>query len=176
MDPLSVAASLAGLLSAANKITQALLSLHDSPRLARSVSAETKALSAIFSQLNNFLRHSSQRMSMTTVEQFVTVLTHCVLTFAELEEEIDGCMCGAGETGAGGSSGIALWDRLKWAAREETVKAILADLQMEKASLNLMIAIWSWYISSHTPHPCISLPPFSNKQKLTCTRTISTAK
>ena len=155
MDPLSVAASLAGLLSAANKITQALLSLHDMPRLARSVSAETKALSAIFSQLNSFLRHSSQRMSMTTVEQFVTVLTHCVLTFAELEEEIDGCMGGAAEDGTAGNStaSMALWDRVKWAAREDTVKAILADLQMEKASLNLMIAIWSWYINSHTPPP-----------------------
>ncbi|KAF8247874.1 hypothetical protein K440DRAFT_661178 [Wilcoxina mikolae CBS 423.85] len=140
MDPLSVAASLSGLRSAANKITQTLLSLQDAPRLARSVTAEITALSATFAQLNTFLRHTTQRMSMTTVEQFVTTLTHCVLTFAELEEVIDGCMCSDAE---GGGSVIGLWDRAKWTARQETVKEILADLQTQKASLNLMMGIWS---------------------------------
>ncbi|KAF8545266.1 hypothetical protein BDD12DRAFT_811209 [Trichophaea hybrida] len=140
MDPLSVAASLSGLLSAANKITQTFLSLQDAPRLARSVTAEVTALSAIFAQLNTFLRHTTQRMSMTTVEQFVTTLTHCVLTFAELEEVIDVCMCSDAE---GGGSVIGLWNRAKWTARQDTVKEILADLQTQKVSLNLMIGIWS---------------------------------
>lgn len=145
MDPLSAAASVAGLLSAANQITKTLSFLADAPRLARSVIGETEALAAIFSQLNGFLRGTMhpkrERMSMTTVDQFVAVLTNCVLTFAELEEELD-------SLGLEDGDGMKLWDRMKWTAKQDTLREILADLQQQKASLNLMIGIWNWYYLS----------------------------
>ncbi|KAF8246608.1 hypothetical protein K440DRAFT_631159, partial [Wilcoxina mikolae CBS 423.85] len=141
MDPLSVAASIAGLASAAAQITTTLSSLADAPRLARSVVGETKALTVIFSQLNGFLRGTMypkrERMSMTTVEQFVAILTHCVLTFAELEEELDGL--GFEDH----SDGMKMWDRVRWAAKQDTLREILADLQQQKSSLNLLIGIWN---------------------------------
>jgi hypothetical protein len=74
-------------------------------------------------------------MSLTTVDQFVTVMTHAVLTFAELEEELDGLEIGRDPQG---------WDRVKWAGKQEALKEILADLQQQKLSLNLMIGIWTW--------------------------------
>jgi hypothetical protein len=143
MDPLSVAASVAGLAAAAAKITKSLQALTSADRLARSVAAETEALVAVFSQLNGYLRASNnidnkQRMSLTTVDQFVTVMTHAVLTFAELEEELDGLEIGRDPQG---------WDRVKWAGKQEALKEILADLQQQKLSLNLMIGIWTWYVS-----------------------------
>jgi hypothetical protein len=142
MDPLSVAASVAGLAAAAAKITKSLQALTSADRLARSVAAETEALVAVFSQLNGYLRASNnidnkQRMSLTTVDQFVTVMTHAVLTFAELEEELDGLEIGRDPQG---------WDRVKWAGKQEALKEILADLQQQKLSLNLMIGIWTWYV------------------------------
>lgn len=139
MDPLSVAASVAGLVAAATSITKTLSALSEPPRLIRSVAAETSALSAIFAQLNGILRSNNnshtrrERMSMTTVEQFVAILTHCVLTFSELEQEMDGL--GVGNT---------LWDRVKWNSKTDIVREILADLQAQKVSLGLMIGIWSW--------------------------------
>jgi hypothetical protein len=142
MDPLSVAASVTGLAGAAAKITKTLQALAGADRLAKSVAVETEALVAVFSQLNGYLRlcgsdsDSKQRMSMTTVEQFVTIVTHAVFTFAELEEELDGLDIG-GDDPQG-------WDRVRWAAKSDTLKEILADLQQQKLSLNLMIGIWTW--------------------------------
>jgi len=155
MDPLSVAASVAGLASAATKIARSLYtftaSMDDAPRLARNVKSETEALSVIFSQLNGFLRNTTHakrsRMSMTTVDQFITLITHCVLTFAELEEELDAIDLGtdaAEKGGDGGGGSMRWWDRVKWAARQDVLKEILADLQQQKLSLNLMIGIWTW--------------------------------
>lgn len=157
MDPLSVAASVAGLAAAATKIARSLYtftaSIDDAPRLARNVKCETEALSVIFSQLNGFLGNTTHakrsRMSMTTVDQFITLITHCVLTFAELEEELDGINLGTdlmekGGDVAGAGDSMGWWDRVKWAARQDVLKEILVDLQQQKLSLNLMIGIWTW--------------------------------
>lgn len=156
MDPLSVAASVAGLVAAATKIARSLYtftaSVDDAPRLARNVKCEIEALSVIFSQLNGFLSNTTHakrsRMSMTTVHQFITLITHCVLTFAELEEELDGIELGTdlvqkGADSEGTAGGMRWWDRIKWTARQDVLKEILVDLQQQKLSLNLMIGIWT---------------------------------
>ena len=137
MDILSVSASVVGLVAAATKITTALYTftsaVQDAPRIARSVIGETEALTAIFSQLNGALRMKPDRMSMTTVEQFVGVLTRCVLTFAELEEEIDGLELDKGVV-----------DRVRWTMKQQVLTEIMAELQQQKLSLTLMIGIWNW--------------------------------
>lgn len=148
MDPLSVTASIIGILTAAANITNAICAftsaIQDTPRLARSVSFEIEALSAIFSQLQGFLRQESlerkgssplvKRMSMTTVEQFVRILGSCVLTFSELEEEID-------DLGDPENDGV--WSRVKWNQKQTVLREILADLQQQKLSLSLMIGVWN---------------------------------
>lgn len=71
---------------------------------------------------------------MTTVEQFVRILGSCVLTFSELEEEID-------DLGDPENDGV--WSRVKWNQKQTVLREILADLQQQKLSLSLMIGVWN---------------------------------
>ncbi|KAL8835924.1 MAG: hypothetical protein Q9176_006608 [Flavoplaca citrina] len=98
MDPISVAASVVGLLGAATKISEVLThfirGVKDAPRLAVSTLTEVEDLKICFRQLQQFIEAEEGRRrshtAMVTVDQFVVVLTHAVMTFSELEAAVDG--------------------------------------------------------------------------------------
>ncbi|KAI5845937.1 hypothetical protein BZA05DRAFT_142611 [Tricharina praecox] len=93
MDPLSVTASVAGLLQAAAKVIGFLSSAADAPSTVRNVLTEVQALNGIFHQLSDFINHfdeqSMAQKSKISVEHLVITLTGCVCTFSELDAELE---------------------------------------------------------------------------------------
>ena len=144
MDPLSVAASVVGLLGAAHKITTTLHSLvfkvRDAPSLARTVVTEVSDISAALGQLQAYVLGTANanpaRSNLILLQQVVATLTGCVTTYSELEAAIDGL---------GINAEMAVFDRAVWSIQEPRITAIVQRLQNHKISLTLMLAILQWY-------------------------------
>lgn len=145
MDPLSVSASIIGILGAAAKVSSVLISFVQStkaaPKLAQTVLSEVNGLSAILTHLQTYLlgatNPSKSRASLILVEQVIVTLTESVTTFSELEDALDTSKIDA-EMGA--------LDRVRWAMKESKISEIQGRLQSNKTSLNLMLNILQWFV------------------------------
>ena len=144
MDPLSVAASVAGLMQAGAKVIGLLSTAVDAPSTARNVLVEVEALHGIFHQLSDFIahidEHSDAQTSSTYVPHLVITLTGCVCTFSELDAELASLNTDGGD---GPKSELGAWDRVKWASKEQDIAKILRNLQMHKSSLNLFLSVYT---------------------------------
>lgn len=142
MDPLSVTASIVGLIAAASKITSLLFeitnNLNDAPSLMRHVMNEVQCINSAICSLQAFLwreAHGSkppEGEAMILIDHLVITLTGCVCTFSELEVEINALKSMDGER---------YIDRVKWAIKQPTVSQLLQRLQNHKSSLVLMLNI-----------------------------------
>lgn len=150
MDPLSVSASIAGLLTAAGAVAR-LLNLYiatarDTPKIAAQVSAEmheaTIILSALRQLAQNMASVSAQRAVLISVDQIVAVLTDGVLVFSDLEASV-----GLLPLGAPSATRLAIWSRLQWARKETELASLLSRLQGFKSSISLMLNI----LQRHVP-------------------------
>ncbi|KAL8817059.1 MAG: hypothetical protein Q9223_004040 [Gallowayella weberi] len=140
MDPISVSASIFGLLGAATKISEVLTSfvrgMKDAPRLAQRTLTEVEDLRLCFHQLQDWVNlegsrtERKSRAAMIMVDQLVVILTHSILTFSELESAVAGLKP---------RSSFIMNSRFKWMAKEHTITLLLQRLQASKASLNLLI-------------------------------------
>ena len=96
MDPLSITASVAGLLSLSGQLYTAFKKYSDAhanaPRCVRLILAEIESLRAIFRQVQHFIDDAEEldesRASMLAIADLVSVLTGCVCVFSMLEKEI----------------------------------------------------------------------------------------
>lgn len=144
MDPLSVSASVAGLLTAAAQISSLLIKFANSakgaPKQAQSVLIEVKDISGILHHVQLFLlgqmAASRSRASMLLVEQLLVTLTGCVITFSELEDIL---------TDLKTEGAMHTLDRINWARKESKIAGIISRLQNHKSSLNLMLTILEWF-------------------------------
>ncbi len=144
MDPLSAAASIAGLLGAAATITTVLRpvisTIKDAPPLVGNLLVEVSDITACLSQLEAFLSGtaaaSRSRKSLLMVDQIVVTLTNCVLIFSELEETIDNLKLNQPTLPAN--------IRLRFMSKEAAIAKILTRLQASKLSLNLMLTTLTW--------------------------------
>lgn len=97
MDPLSIAASVAGLLGLGIKLT-ALLGqisrLSNAPPLCKAVLVEVAAVGSVLRQIQAFLNDQlhapAERRGMILLEHVATALTGCVMAKDELENILDG--------------------------------------------------------------------------------------
>lgn len=143
-DPLSIAAGVIGVLTAAAQISTLLIRFtsasRNAPAQARHVLTEFGDISGILSHLQSFLfgTQSINRSSaaLLRVDHTVTILSGCVMTFSELEKFMDGL-----ETGD-----LGVYDCMKWAQKEKEMGAILQRLQSHKASLSLMLNILNGFV------------------------------
>lgn len=137
---ISVAASIVGLLGAAATISLALNNfitrVKEVPKLANAVLAEVAEISACLTQVQSLIlgagRANASNQSLLMVEEVIVVLSHCVLTFSELEKVVDGLKP---------DQLISVSYFLKWTIREKAVAALLLRLHSSKTSLSLMISI-----------------------------------
>ncbi|KAH6666024.1 hypothetical protein B0J14DRAFT_660160 [Halenospora varia] len=144
MDPLSIAASVAGLLAAGSKLV-AILSLisrfSDVPPLCKAVLTEvcdtTTALRQIQNFLNGQLHVPSERQQHVLLEHLATSLTGCVMTKDELESLLDGMGLVYAN---GGFTGI--FDRVNWVRKEEDIQRLIQRLNNHKMSLNLILTVF----------------------------------
>ncbi|KAL8799574.1 MAG: hypothetical protein Q9182_005785 [Xanthomendoza sp. 2 TL-2023] len=145
MDPISVSASILGLLGASAKVSEVLTSfvkgMKDAPRLAQRTLTEVEDLKLCFHQLQDWVNlegsktKTRTRAAMIMVDQLVVILTHSILTFSELENAVAGLKP---------RSSFMMNSRFKWMAKEHTISLLLQRLQTSKASLNLLMTTLTW--------------------------------
>ena len=149
MDPLSVAASVVGLLGAAGKITSVLhgfvTKIKDAPSLARTVVIEVADITAALGQLQAYVLGTASanpaRSNLILLEQVLVTLSGCVATYSELEAAVDSLNI---------SIDMGIFDRAVWTLKEPGLVAIVQRLQNHKSSLTLMLTILQWYVILHS--------------------------
>jgi len=149
MDPLSVMASVVGLLAAAAQVVSALTtvksSIKDAPRSMDLVLSQVNelaiSLSAVHKLLLGINSAPKRRLSLIQVDQLVATLTEAVLTFSELEAMVSSAtkMVPLAE-----SPEVSMLDRIKWAWKEDAVSAVIVRMERHKSSISLMLNIVQW--------------------------------
>jgi len=138
-DPLSIAASVVGLLATTGKICAALSgfisgvvaapqSAHDTLATAEEVRV---ALEMVKGLIDTISALPSRRKALVRLDLIAITFSNCVLTLSELESLVcfkDGMM-----------------HRLKWVWGENKVLRLLPRLESQKASLTLMVTTLVWY-------------------------------
>ena len=143
-DPLSIATGVLGILSAAGKISSLLVKFttatKNAPVQAQSVLVEVDAITTILSHLQSFLLGrelvDSSRTSLLKVDQIVTIVSGCVMTFSELEKLLDGMKV----------EHMNVLNRVKWARKEKEILVLVQRMQNHKASLTLITNILNGFV------------------------------
>jgi hypothetical protein len=144
MDPLSVGASVVGLLLATSKVSNLLSSVvlkaHKAPGLAQSLLWETTDISAALGRIQEYVLGrqtiSSSRGSLVLLQHVLASLTGCVTTYSDLQAILN-------DLGINPEMGV--FDRMRWLRHETSLKEIVQRLQNHKSSLSLLLNILQWY-------------------------------
>ena len=146
-DPLSIAASVVGLLAAAGKICSVLSgfvsSVIDAPQSARDALAAASELRLVLEMVQGLLDVMSglpsNRKMLVRLDHIAVTFANCVLTLSELES----LLCLKDD----------LLHRLKWVRTEKKVLRLLPRLESQKASMSLMVSVLIWYGHSSSSFP-----------------------
>jgi hypothetical protein len=145
-EPLSVAASIVGILAAASKVAEVLgpvvTSLKDTPKTVTAIYAEVSSariiLAALQTLFNDLERSPKRRRELIQVDQLIATLTDGALIFSELEPHVLRF----------GTSADKLRARLQWARKKDVLDSYVSRLQLFKGSINIMLTILQWYVNS----------------------------
>lgn len=161
MEPLSVAASIVGLLATGGKVTSLLFAFinkcQQPPKFARSIMIEVADISTALGHLQTFLtdpaKTGSERGNLILLDQLLTTLTGCVTTYSDLQLLLDSLNV---------SEDMGVFDRVKWMMQEDKLNILLQRLQSHKSSMTLMLTIFQWYIYNPSILPLYipAGPPF----------------
>lgn len=147
MDPLSVSASIVGILAAAAKVAEILgpivSNVKDAPRVFASVVAEVNDMRTVLSSLQQFLLNLASvlpgRTALIQLDELIVTLTDAVLNYSELEALLP-------SLGVTSGSQPSKKSRLRWVMKQTTIQGSLEKLQRNKSSLSLILNILQWYI------------------------------
>lgn len=153
MDPLSVSASVVGLLTAAQQVSDVIGAIVSSRRKGsreiRDVKTTVDTLRSVLLQLQVLLLGQGsidrKRASMILVNEVIATLSACVLTFSDLH----GCVKGIEADGY-----LDLGDSIRWVSRTKELNGYLRALEAHKTSLILMVNIFTWYCHSTCSTAC----------------------
>lgn len=145
MDPLSVAASVVGLLAAGGKVSSLLVTVvtkgRDAANLAQSLLREVSDISAALGHLQSYILQRISvppaRGSLILLEHILTSLTGCVTTYSDLQATLDTLSI---------EPNMGVFDGFKWVRKESSLKEICQRLQNHKMSLTLMLTILQWHV------------------------------
>jgi cell division control protein 24 len=152
-DPLSIAASVAGLITISAQIVGMAKDLFDkvkdAPETMMRVREEVESMQSILSQVQLLLNGAGSQpnhgnLTMISIHNLMTTLTGCVIVYSRLETKVNE-VCGFNDP----TTASATWkragviaDRVKWGLwRHEEALSIIEDLQRQKLCLNLMLTI-----------------------------------
>ena len=143
-DPLSIAASLAGLVSITIELGKILgpyvAAAKETPQIALRTYSEIQSTQAILAGLQkltgNLASPNIQHAALISVDQLVAILTDGVLIFSELEHLIQSLI-----PQGSADQRLPLLLRLQWVREEGTLNSLLTRLQAFKSSMNLMLVI-----------------------------------
>ena len=147
MDPLSIAASIAGLLALAGKGASTLVKVSsgigDVSQSMNELISLTKEIEIVFATMNILVLSigsvSRDRLSLIRVDSLVATLTEAVLTFRELEGLVNRF---------GMYPRITLSKRMTFIWKEDTIARIITRLERQKSSLSLILNIIQWFVHS----------------------------
>jgi len=137
MDPFSVAASIAGILTLSGDIIQVLYSFgknaFEAQESVNRVLSEIQIVKAVFSEIQHFLQTDfgevdAVRLSLIPLHE--TLLDGCETIFIKLKKHI------IDEEGK-----PTMWERVIWAAKESEIEGLMGNLQRHKSSLDLILGI-----------------------------------
>ena len=137
MDPLSAAASAAGLLDAANRIVKGIETIKNAPKQIRNIKIEVEAIQAALEQVQALIilrdkRRYHDRGRLLMVEHVMVVMSGLVLLFSELESIVEDFSK---------EQKLGLLDRAGWLIKESTVKDLTSKVQNSKSSLILILTV-----------------------------------
>jgi len=152
-DPLSIAASIVGLITISAQIVgvakEVFEKVKDAPETMMRVREEVESMQPIFCQVHLLLNGSGSglnrgNLTMISIHNLMATLTGCVIVYTRLEKKVNE-VCGFNDPTMSRRSAGVIADRVKWGLwRHEEVLVIIDDLQRQKLSLNLMLTILSW--------------------------------
>jgi len=145
MDPLSVTASVVGLLAAAGKayaLLETISSIQNAPTTIRDAQREIRHTEIALRSLHRFLQkldpepfhHASGRLEMIQVDELRVVLADAMLLFSSFESMLQS---------------LAGWGRLRvsisWTRYTKQLDEHLGKVERYKSSLTFMLSILHWY-------------------------------
>jgi hypothetical protein len=149
MDPLSVSASIAGILTAAGTVILILSKITDAPQSVQDIHTEVVHIELVFKALQRFLdtttRIASERAALISFEDVIVILTQTVLVFSELETLIRSFASQSNREGPV-SSRLSAWRRITWVFQQPAALRLVNQLQRHKASLTLILQIIQWSV------------------------------
>jgi hypothetical protein len=141
-DPLSLAASIGGLISLAGQLYTALdgaiTGMRDAPSLARTIHAEINVWRNTLVTLQKLLSgnvFTSDRASLIPADHVVLCFTDAVLLFSELESVI---------LPLAESRVASLANRARWARQGPRLTTLVTRLQWHKSTLLLQLNMLQW--------------------------------
>jgi len=149
-DPVSIAASIAGLITISTRIVGIAKELVDkvrnAPETMMRVRQEVESMQPIFGQVYLLLNGSGLGLNRgkVSIHNLMATLTGCVIVYTRLEKKVND-VCGFNDATMSWRGAAVIAARVKWGLwRQEEVLVIIEDLQRQKLSLNLMLTILSW--------------------------------
>ena len=144
-DPLSITASVTGLLSVAGTvctiISGFISSMSDAPSSARAALAAVEEMRMVLTSVRKVMDSLSQlptdRKEMIHVRHLVITFREAIHSFSELEAVVSPA---AGTADGRGSK----WDRVKWVLEEERISRSVQRLEVHKNSMSTMLNILHW--------------------------------
>jgi hypothetical protein len=147
MDPLSVAASVAGLLTAAAKaqaLLEAISSVQNAPTTVRDAQRETRHTDIALRSLHRFLGRldpANERLEMIQVDELRVVLADAMLVFSSFESMLELLACMG-----------RLRMSISWTKYTKQLDEHLGKLERYKSSLTFMLSILQWYETASVYH------------------------
>jgi cell division control protein 24 len=149
MDPLSVIASVAGIITAASEAIKVLgpyaTATKDAPKIATQVLSEILAVKTIITALEQFATNLSagaasathvKYASLVQVDQLIAVLTEGVLVFSELDALLQ-TLPPPDQTG----SRARLLSSMQWVRKKGALSDLCMRLQALKLNINCILSI-----------------------------------
>ena len=155
-DPLSIAGSVAGLITISAHIVGMAKDLFgkvkDAPETMIRVREEVESMQPIFGQVQILLTGTGAglnrgNLTMITIHSLMATLAGCVIVYSKLEKKVNE-VCGFNDPLMASTlwkrAGVVV-DQVKWGLwGHEEALGIIEDLQRQKLSWVLMLTILSW--------------------------------
>jgi hypothetical protein len=143
MDPLSVAASVAGLVSLAGQLVPTLynlgLTVKEANKDAQAAAVEVAAMSVVLQGLQGYIigrsKANPRRLQLITVEHITASLTACVFTYSELDAVLKDLHA---------DTGLKAWDRAIWFIKRDSIQDLVLKIQNHKLTFSCMLNILQW--------------------------------
>jgi hypothetical protein len=145
MDPLSISASVAGLLAISGKIISVLVKvvqhIDDAPESAQAALFAVKemdfALQSIRMLLSTLESLRPARRAMVEIDHLRVTVTQTVTTFTKLQALI--CPYDFDV-----NSAASAWIRIRWVAKEDEISGVIQRLEGHRSSISLLLNILQW--------------------------------